>query len=323
MDKDEYFIHISKILDEAVNRSRTNTEGTVADYIPELAQVDVNKVSSSIMLSDGQMVSHGDDDHVFTLQSVAKLVVLIALLEDYGQAKVFSWINAEPSGYHFSSISQLELFGAIPSNPMLNAGAIALCSHIPGDLQERATWLDTWIEKLFGSQLKVNGKVFASERATSDKNRSIAYLLKSNGVLALPVEEVLETYCYLCSYECDTKLASYLAVLLSNGGQAPNGTRVLSEETVNIVVSIMATCGLYDESGMHLVRTGMPAKSGVSGLMIAIATGRGGIAVSSPLLNKKGGSVRGHMIIGHISKELGWHFASPWGYTRVDSGEKV
>lgn len=316
MDKEEYIIHIRKILDEALSRSVTNDDGKVADYIPELAQVDKSLVSASIMLSDGVSVSSGTQDHIFTLQSVAKLVVFIGLLEEYGQEKVFSWIDAEPSGYSFSSVSQVERGGPIPSNPMLNAGAIALCSHIPGDLQERASWLDKWIEKLFGMPLKVNGKVFASERATSDRNRAIAYLLKSSGSLALPVEEVLETYCYLCSYESDTLQASYLGMLLANGGLTADGKRIISEQTNNIVVAVMATCGLYDESGMHLVRTGMPAKSGVSGLIVACATGRGGIAVSSPLLNEKGGSVRGHMIIGHISQALGWHFASPWGFTK-------
>ena len=317
MDKEEYLLEIGNSLDEALARARGNNEGSVADYIPELAQVDPSKLSATVRLADGSVVSSGDKSYTFTLQSTAKLVVLIALLEEFGQEKVFSWINAEPSGYSFSSISQLDKIGTLPSNPMLNAGAIALCSHIPGDLQARAAWLDKWIEKLFGVPLQVNGKVFASERATSDRNRSIAYLLKSKKLLALGVEEVLETYCYLCSYECNTLISSHLSMLLANGGRDADGNQIFSEETNNIVVAIMATCGLYDESGMYLVKTGMPAKSGVSGLIIASATGRGGIAVYSPLINDKGGSIRGHIVIERISRALGWHFASPWGYTRV------
>lgn len=318
MQRQEYIEHIQQVLNTALEKSRENSSGKIADYIPELANVDPSLVSSSVMLSDGTQLLSGDfESHVFTLQSVAKLISLVGLMEEYGQEKIFSWIHAEPSGQSFSSVAQVDRYGPLPVNPMVNAGAIALCSHIPGDTQQRAQWLDNWTKKLFGKTLQVNGKVFASERATGDRNRSIAYLLKSKHELGLSVEDTLETYFYLCSYEASIKEVSYLPMLLANGGLAPDGTRVISEKTSNCVVSIMATCGLYDESGMHLVRTGMPAKSGVSGLVVAVATGRGGVAVSSPLLNNKGGSVRGHMILQSLSTELDWHFAAPWGYLRV------
>lgn len=319
MNRDKYIAHIQKTLDDSVKCAREHHEGNVADYIPELACVDEKSISATVILSDGTLINAGDvQEHIFTLQSVSKLVVLIGLMEEYSEEKLFSWIDAEPSGQPFSSIAQVDRFGPIPSNPMLNAGAIALCSRIPGNVQARAAWLDQWVERLFGAELQVNGKIFASERSTGDRNRSIAYLLKSNGVLATSVEQALETYFYLCSYECNTQVAAYLPMILANGGLAPNGDRVISERTSNCVVSIMATCGLYDESGMHLVKTGMPAKSGVSGLMVAVATGRGGIAVSSPPLNEKGGSVRGHYVLNRISHELDWHFAAPWGYMRLN-----
>jgi len=318
MERDKYLEYIKKILDEAVAEARDIQEGVQADYIPELANVDPDCVSGSIILSDGTQISSGDyEQHIFTLQSVAKLISLIGLIEEYGEEKLFSWIHAEPSGQSFSSISQVDRYGPIPVNPMVNAGAIALCSRIPGDTQQRAQWLDEWAARLFGKPLPVNGKVFASERATGDRNRSIAYLLRSKQELGLPVDETLETYFYLCSYEADVLTAAHLPMLLANGGLTAEGTRVISERTSNSVVAIMATCGMYDESGINLVRTGMPAKSGVSGIIIAVATGRGGIAVSSPRLNEKGGSVRGQHILAHVSRELDWHFAAPWGYLRM------
>ncbi|HET9843063.1 MAG TPA: glutaminase A [Gammaproteobacteria bacterium] len=318
MDRDKYIEHIKNILDRAVLESRALTSGTVANYIPELANVDPELTSSAIILSDGSAIAAGDvSEHLFTLQSVAKLIVLIGLMEEYGEEKIFSWIHAEPTGQHFSSLAQVDRYGPIPANPMVNAGAIALCSRIPGDTLTRALWLDQWVERLFGKHLNVNGKVFASERTSGDRNRSIAYLLKSNNDLALPVDEALETYFYLCSYEATILTAAYLPMILANGGLAPDGNRIISERTSNAVVAIMATCGLYDESGMHLVKTGMPSKSGVSGLVVAVATGRGGIAVSSPRLNVKGGSVRGHAILHQVSYELDWHFAAPWGYLRI------
>ncbi|MBS0290852.1 MAG: glutaminase A [Proteobacteria bacterium] len=319
MEREEYIEYIRKTLNEALVNARKNQEGMPADYIPELANVDQDAVSASILLSDGTQISSGDyENHTFTLQSVAKLITLIGLMEEYGEEKIFSWIHVEPSGQSFSSISQIDRYGPIPVNPMVNAGAIALCSRIPGDTQQRAQWLDAWAAKLFGKSLQVNGKVFASERATGDRNRSIAYLLKSKHELGLPVDETLETYFYLCSYECNVINASFLPMLLANGGLAPDGTRIISERTSNSVVAIMATCGMYDESGIHLVQTGMPAKSGVSGIIVAVATGRGGVAVCSPRLSEKGGSIKGHLILSHVSRELDWHFAAPWGYMRIE-----
>lgn len=319
MERDKYIQYVQTSLDEAIANARSNQAGKQADYIPELANVDPELLSGSIILSDGTQISSGDcNHHIFTLQSVAKLVSLIGLMEEYGQEKIFTWIHAEPSGYDFSSVAQVDRYAGLPVNPMINAGAIALCSHIPGDAHERIKWLDMWMKKLFGKTLNVNGKVLASERATGDRNRSIAYLLKSKGELALPVEDTLETYFYLCSYESDIQTAAYLPMILANGGLLPDGTRVMSERTSNCVVAIMATCGLYDESGMHLVQTGMPAKSAVSGLIISVATGRGGIAICSPRLNEKGGSYRAHQVLAHVSQALDWHFAAPWGYLRID-----
>lgn len=318
MDREQYLRYISQTLDGAVRESRTLTEGAPADYIPELANVDPDLISASIRLIDGTQISSGDcQNHVSTLQSVAKLISLIGLIEEFGHEKLFSWIHVEPSGQSFSSIAQVDRYGPIPVNPMVNAGAIALCSRIPGNTQQRAQWLDYWTSQLFGQTLSVNGKVFASERATGDRNRSIAYLLRSKHELGLPVDETLETYFYLCSYECDVITAAHLPMLLANGGVSPNGTRIISERTSNAVVAIMATCGMYDESGINLVLSGMPAKSGVSGLVIAVATGRGGVAVSSPRLNDKGGSVRGNYILQYVSQAFDWHFAAPWGYMRI------
>ncbi|MBI2792568.1 MAG: glutaminase A [Gammaproteobacteria bacterium] len=319
MEREQYIEYIRKTLNEAVIEAMRNQEGKPANYIPELANVDPDLVSGSILLSDGTQISSGDfNNQVFTLQSVAKLISLIGLMEEYGEEKIFSWIHVEPSGQSFSSIAQVDRYGPLPVNPMVNAGAIALCSRIPGNTQQRAQWLDVWAAKLFGRTLQVNGKVFASERATGDRNRSIAYLLKSKHELGISVDDALETYFYLCSYECNVESAAYLPMLLANGGLAPDGTRVISERTSNGVVAIMATCGMYDESGIHLVRTGMPAKSGVSGIIVAVATGRGGVAVCSPRLNEKGGSIRGHQILAHVSREFDWHFAAPWGYMKIE-----
>jgi glutaminase len=301
---------MQQVLDQAVVMAHNNHAGSQAEYIPELASVPAEITNVAITLNDGHRLIVGDNvDYQFSLQSASKLVVLIGLLEEYGPERVYSWVRVEPSGDDFASVARLDQFGPAPSNPMLNAGAIALCSHIPGHMEQRISWLEKWIEALFGEPLSINQKVFSSEKRTGDRNRSLAYLMKSTGFIEGNIEEVLETYFCLCSFEATVVQASYLPMLLANRGLAADGTRVISEETALSVISIMATCGLYNESGAHLVRTGLPGKSSVSGLILAVALGQGGIAVASPRVNPKGTSIRGEIMLTHIAKELGWHFA--------------
>jgi len=312
MNKHKEITLITKVLDQAVAKARSNQDGAVADYIPELRNVDVNLLSASIILTDGTCLASGEQlDYRFTLQSVSKLVLLIGMMEEYGAERVFSWINAEPSGLPFAAIGDLDRFGPVPSNPLINAGAICLSGRIPGDTAAQLAWVKKWVTKLFAEELEFSHEVYNSEFGSADRNRSLAYLMKSNGILTGDVEEVLKPYFSLCSYTANIKQAAYLPMLLANGGLAADGTRVISEETSNQVVAIMATCGLYNESGLHLAVTGLPAKSGISGLIVAVGTGRGGIAAFSPRVNKKGTSLRGHLVISEIARELNWHFAAP------------
>ncbi len=302
---------VAAVLAAAVERARAVAEGAPAAYIPELANVDLEQTSAAITLADGTRLEAGDAArHRFTLQSSAKLVLLAGLLEELGEARVFAKVGAEPSGASFSSIARLEIQDPHPANPLINAGAIALCSVIPGDLGAKLAWIAGWAERLYGEPVGVNTRVLDSERKTGDRNRSIAFFLKGSGTLGSEVSEALEAYFSLCSLEAGVGAASRLAAVLAGAGLAPGGgSRVLSPRTASAVVSLMATCGMYDESGSHLLATGLPAKSGVSGVIVAVATGRAGIAVASPRVNAKGGSVRGHLILAELSRELGWHFA--------------
>ncbi len=304
--------NIRTVLQTAVNNSRHINGGRIADYIPELKNVDHNYLGAAVLLSSGELMTAGDDpEYLFTVQSVSKLVLLIGLMEEFGSSKVFSWIKVEPSEQSFTSIRHLDQYGPVPSNPLINAGAIALSGRIPGNPIEQQEWVWSWTKRLFGDAVSFNDSVFNSELQHADRNRSLAYLMKSTGVLIKEVEEALIPYFMLCSFQVNIKQATYLPMLLAHGGLDPNGQRIISEETSNQVVAIMATCGLYNESGMHLVKTGLPAKSGVSGLIIAVATGRAGIAVFSPYINAKGTTIKGHAVLMELSKNLGWHFAAP------------
>jgi glutaminase len=302
-----------ELLEKIVKKAQTNREGQTANYIPELANVDPELTAIAVQPLEGASALFSNAPlHPVTLQSTGKMVPLIGLLEEHGSEKVLEWVKVEPSGDDFASISQLEQFGPKPSNPMLNAGAITLCSHIPGHSEAAFRWLDAWVQRLFNQTLRINPMVFASEKSTGDRNRSLAYLLKSRNHLEKNVTDSLDLYFSLCSYEATLEQMLYLPTLLANKGRDPfSGEQIISLETCQITLSIMATCGLYDETGTHMVRTGMPAKSGVSGYMIASVPNKAGIVVLSPRVNKKGNSIRGEIMLEELSKATGWHFANP------------
>lgn len=302
---------IQGILDFAVEKSRRNHKGEPASYIPDLATVPLERTSAAILLASGETLVAGDAlSHEFTFQSSAKLLTLIGLLEERGPVEVFNIVGSEPSGDSFGSVARLETHGPKPANPLINSGAIALCGQLHGTVERRVAWLQSWADRLYGTHVPINEAVRANERTSADRNRAIAYFLKHGGVLTGDVDETLDVYFALCSFSATVREAAHLPAILAHGGLRPGTSeRVLSKQTVAIVVSIMATCGMYNESGNYLMATGMPAKSGVSGVIVAVVPGIAGVAVSSPRLNDKGGSVRGHLILRELSRQLGWHFA--------------
>ncbi|MFZ4077115.1 MAG: glutaminase A [Legionellaceae bacterium] len=302
-----------ELLQQLVLAAEKNHEGHTASYIPELAHAneDLTAIAVYALNDKPVMYSNAPLDRI-TLQSTSKLIPLIGLLEELGPEEVLKWVKVEPSGDEFSSITRLEQLGSKPSNPMLNAGAIALCSHIPGTGEAQFAWLEGWVKKLFNQRLNINPMVFSSEKRTGDRNRSLAYVLKSSGNLAQSVNETLDLYFTLCSYEATLDEMLYLPTLLANGGRDPvTQAQVISRDTCKITLAIMATCGLYDESGTHMVRTGIPAKSGVSGYIIASLPGKAGIVVLSPRVNAKGNSIRGSLLLEGLSHAMDWHFALP------------
>jgi glutaminase len=309
---------IQAVLAAAVEKSRRNREGEQARYIPELANAPPEQTSAAIQLTSGELCVAGDPDHAFTFQSSAKLLTLIGLLEERGPVEVFNIVGSEPSGDSFGSVARLETHGPKPPNPLVNSGAIALCGLLEGSVEKRVAWIRKWAERLYGAPIAIDDRVLASERSSADRNRAIAYYLKHGGVLQGDVNETLDVYFVLCSLCAGVREASHLPAILAHAGRRPGGAeRVISKRTVAVVVSIMATCGMYNESGNYLTATGMPAKSGVSGVIVAVVPGIAGIAVASPRLNEKGGSVRGHLILRELSRQLGWHFALAAERTRV------
>ncbi len=302
-----------ELLKQLVDIAAQNHDGQTANYIPELANVDHHLTGIAVQPLGEEAIMYSNMPLPrITLQSTCKLIPLIGLLEEFGPEQVFEWVRVEPSGDEFSSIMRLEQFGPKPSNPMLNAGAIVLCSHIPGNGEEQFAWLEKWVKITFNQRLAINPLVFASEKRSGDRNRSLAYLLNSRGLLGQSVKDTLDLYFTLCSYETSLEQMLYLPTLLANAGCDPKTNEViLSKETCKITLAIMSTCGLYDETGTHMVRTGMPAKSAVSGYTIATVPGKAGIAVLGPRVNKKGNSIRGEIMLEGLSRAMDWHFVLP------------
>lgn len=301
------------LLEQLVTQAAKNQEGDTANYIPELENIDKNITAIAVQPLGGEMLMYSNLPLApVTLQSTAKMIPLIGLLEEFGSHKLFEWVKVEPSGDEFASITRLERYGPKPSNPMLNAGAITLCSHIPGVGEQQFAWLEYWVQKLFNQKLRINPLVFSSEKRTGDRNRALAYLLKSRHNLGTGVNETLDLYFTLCSYEALIEDMLYLPALLANAGKDPfTQEQILSLETCKITLAIMATCGLYDETGTHMVRTGMPAKSGVSGYILAVVPGKAGVVVFSPRVNPKGNSIRGGILLEEVSRTMNWHFGIP------------
>jgi glutaminase len=205
------------LLKDIVKTAEKNQAGETANYIPELSNVNKELTAVAVRPLEGEMLSYSNLPLTpVTLQSTGKMVPLIGLLEEFGEEQLFEWVKVEPSGDDFASITRLEQFGPKPSNPMLNAGAITLCSHIPGIGEAQFAWLEHWVQKLFNHRLSINPLVLASKKRTGDRNRSLAYLLKSRKNLGAGVNETLELYFALCSYEAMLEQMLYLPSLLAH-----------------------------------------------------------------------------------------------------------
>jgi len=284
---------LKEIYDKAISVSDF---GKVATYIPELSLMSPNLFSLSCVISEsGEIVETGDTDTYFTMQSISKILSLSYAIEKLGMDKVFKSVDMEPTADSFNSLMRLEMASPIPANPFMNAGAIVICSILQKELGRGAfNEITSFCELFTGVKPKLNQKVFNSEMSTADRNKSLAYFLNSTGLLMDSVENSLDLYIKLCSLECTTLDLAKIADVLSCGGKSSfTGKHPLSFETVKTIMGIMITCGLYNGSGEFAVRVGIPAKSGVSGGILAVAPGRMGIGVFSPPLDPKGNSLAG------------------------------
>lgn len=300
---------MDNILNEAlVEGIKVAHGGSVATYIPELAKGDPNDVGFALMDLQGNILSRGEYLKRFTLQSITKVISLLLALEDNGMEEVFRHVHMEPTGDPFNSIMSFEVKNPEkPFNPMINAGAMVVTSLIRGEgKKEKIRRILEFTSSLTGNEkTEYDEKVYLSEKETGDRNRSLAYFMKSTGIMKGSPEEILDLYFMQCSILGNCRdIATIGAILAGNGIHPVTGERVLRKENARIVKTIMTTCGMYDASGEFAVSCGIPAKSGVGGGILGAVPGRYGIGTFGPTLDRKGNSTAGIKIMEHLSKKL-------------------
>jgi len=297
---------IDAALQESYEKFKDLQEGQNADYIPELAAVDPGIFGIALVTADGAVHTKGDFNSKVSIQSVSKVFTMARVLEDLGPQEVEDKIGVDATGMRFNSIIAVELQKGKEINPLVNPGALAASSLIPG-----ADFDAKWINILqthsdfAGVSLDVNWPVYKSEAANNLRNQAIAHLLFAYGRMYFDPVQATDLYTRQCAINVDAKELGIMAATLANGGVNPvTKKNVVSPETVMHALSVMATAGLYDNSGIWLFNTGLPAKSGVGGALLAVCPGKFGIAVVSPPLDAAGNSVKGQGVIRYVVKKF-------------------
>ncbi|MBQ1241215.1 MAG: glutaminase A [Lachnospiraceae bacterium] len=285
--------------------------GNCASYIPELARVDKNNLGVCIITKSVDRYTAGDTKKRFTIQSISKVISLAFALERLGHEKVFEKMSMEPSGDAFDSLLKLDMASNKPFNPLINAGALATIGYLVADFTFE-DMLEYARRVCMDKNIVMDETVYESEMSHCARNRAIAYLLQSKGILEHDVEETLKLYTKMCSLSVTAESLANLGLVLASGGRHPEtGVRLMNAEAVRLVKSIMLTCGMYDGSGEFAVRVGIPSKSGVGGGILAVVEKRMGIGIYGPALDEKGNSIAGQKMLEYLSKTLNLHmFAS-------------
>lgn len=325
---------IPSYLDEVLQSVAADRTGVLANYIPELAEVDPERLGASIAMVDGELYASGDTDSLFTIQSISKPFVYALALADRGFEKILDKVGVEPSGEPFNEIS-LEDSSGRPLNPMINAGAITTHSLVGTETMNPAERMERVISGLSafaGRSLDVDEAVYSSEIEHAHRNLAIAHMLRSHDILTENPAGVVEGYTRQCSLLVTVQDLAMMAATLANYGIQPvTGEQVVPKTVVRQVLSVMFTCGMYNAAGDWATQVGIPAKSGVGGGIIGAVPGQLGLATFSPRLDVHGNSVRGVSLFERFSSDMGMHVmniptvarSAIRANYRIGTGEKI
>ncbi|HET7216682.1 MAG TPA: glutaminase A [Vicinamibacterales bacterium] len=304
---------IQQAVDSAYAKFRTLKEGKNADYIPALAKVDPNLFGIALVTPDGKVYTAGDVKTEVSIQSISKVFTMAQVIQEQGLESVEKQIGVDATGARFNSIVAVEAVrtvvgsGAPEMNPLVNPGAISATSMVKGASADEV-WkkIIGFHNDAAGRQLGVLQDVYKSESDTNERNQAIGALMLAYGYIKNNWQQAVDLYTRQCSIGVNARDLAMMAATLAAGGKNPaTGKQVMDADKVPGVLAVMATAGLYDDSGKWLYHTGLPAKSGVGGGIIAVSPGKFGIAVVSPPLDDAGNSVRAQRAITAISNALG------------------
>jgi glutaminase len=288
-------------------------EGKNADYIPALAKVDPNIYGIALVTVDGRVYTNGDIKSEVSIQSISKVFTMARVMEEQGPMAIENNMGVDATGQVFNSITAVEQYKGAEMNAMVNPGAITATSMVSGSTRDEiwnkilATYSD-----FAGRPLAVNQEVFKSESETNQRNQAIAMLMYAYGHIKNEPLRACDIYTEQCSVNVNAKDLATMAATLANGGKNPvTGKQCMNTANVPKVLAVMATAGLYDDSGKWLFATGLPGKSGVGGGIIAVSPGKFGIAVISPPLDAAGNSVKAQKTIADVSNALGGNPYAP------------
>ena len=298
---------INAALDEAYNKFKDVKEGKNADYIKELATVDSKIFGIALVTTDGTVYTKGDVASMVSIQSVSKAFTMAQVIEEQGHQAVQDKIGVDATGLRFNSIIAVELQKGREINPLVNPGAIAATSMVAGK-DSAAIWASilNFQSQFAGRTLSLNMPVYISEAGDNLRNQAIAHLLYAYGRIYFDPVQATDMYTKQCAINVSAKDLAIMGSTLANGGVNPVTKRkVVSPETVMYTLPVMAEAGLYDDSGIWFYNTGLPAKSGVGGGIVAVCPGKFGIGVVSPPLDAAGNSVKAQMVIKYVVEKLG------------------
>lgn len=307
---------IKGLVAEAYERFQSNTEGAKSNTYPALARVPSSLFGICVASSTGNIYSAGDAEYEFTIMSVSKPFVFALVCQAIGPKAAREKVGANSTGLPFNSLAAIERGNQGRTNPMVNAGAIATTSLVPGDTFD-AKWgfIHDGLSRFAGRKLLLNDEVYASASKTNSRNQSIARLLESYGRMHLDPEQATDLYTKQCSLNVSAKDLAVMGATLADGGVNPlTSERLVDAEVCHYTLAAMATAGMYETSGDWLYDVGVPGKSGIGGGIVAVSPGKGALGTFAPPLDSEGNSVKGQLVAKFFAQQLGMDlFASKAG----------
>jgi glutaminase len=298
---------VQELLDEAHRRYRENSEGQCSPVYPALATVRADLFGACVVGTNGNIHSAGDAEHPFSIMSVSKPFVFALVCQALGPEQARRQLGVNATGLPFDSAAAIDQSIDGRTNPMVNPGALAVTSLVPGRTTN-AQWqfIRDGLGRFAGHPLALDAEVYASASQTNHRNQGLAGLLYSLGRLGADPAQVIELYTLQCSLSVNAKDLAVMAATLADGGLHPiSGERVVDAEVCHHTLAVMATAGMYETSGDWLYDVGVPGKSGIGGGIITVAPGKGGLGTFAPLLDAAGNSIKGQLVARFLSRQLG------------------